>query len=54
MNILILEVDFQQENLDIKIREKQRSCLYLEMEWKTKINQILGIKYPLVMGAFGG
>ena len=54
MNILILEVDFQQENLDIKIREKQRSCLYLEMEWKTKITQILGIKYPLVMGAFGG
>ena len=24
------------------------------MKWKTKITQILGIKYPLVMGAFGG
>ena len=24
------------------------------MKWKTKITQLLGIKYPLVMGAFGG
>ena len=24
------------------------------MKWKTKITQILGINYPLVMGAFGG
>ena len=24
------------------------------MKWKTKITQILGIKYPLIMGAFGG
>ena len=24
------------------------------MEWKTKLTQILDIKYPLVMGAFGG
>ena len=24
------------------------------MKWKTKITQILGIEYPLVMGAFGG
>ena len=24
------------------------------MKWKTKITQIFGIKYPLVMGAFGG
>jgi len=24
------------------------------MKWKTKINQILNIEYPLIMGAFGG
>jgi len=24
------------------------------MKWKTKITQILGIEYPLIMGAFGG
>ncbi len=51
MNIQLLEADFQREILDFNRFNKSRRK---KMIWKTKITQITGIKYPLIMGAFGG
>lgn len=51
MNIQLLEADFQREILDFNRFNKSRRK---KMIWNTKITQITGIKYPLIMGAFGG
>ena len=54
MNTPLRAVGFQREIQDFDFNKNLLNINILEMKWITKITQILGIKYPLVMGAFGG